>query len=312
MELSLILLKQVSVMLILICIGAICFKTRLVSLEGNKSLTNLVLYIVNPAVIIVSYQQDFSSRLFRGLGYALLLSAVGLLLFIAVSYLFLRGKNNDNISIERINASYSNCGFMGIPLALALFGSEGVLYITAINTVFNIMVWTHGVLTISGNKSEVSFKKIATNPTIIATVLGFLLFVFQIRIPGLLFDTLSYVNNIITPLAMFIAGVTIANSSLLKALRKPRIYFVSALKLIITPVILILLLYFTPCPNETAKITTIVGLSCPSATIGTMLAIRFDKNSSYSSEIFGLSTILSIVTLPVIVYIAKAVGSVFN
>ncbi len=311
MELSLILLKQVSVMLILICIGAICFKTRLVSLEGNKSLTNLVLYIVNPAVIIVSYQQDFSPRLFKGLGYALLLSAAGLLLFIAVSYLFLRGKDKDSISIERINASYSNCGFMGIPLALALFGSEGVLYITAINTVFNIMVWTHGVFTISGEKSEVSFKKIITNPTILATILGFLLFVFQIRIHGLLFDTLSYVNNIITPLAMFVAGVTIANSSLLKALRKPKIYFVSALKLIITPVILILLLYFFPCPNETAKITTIVGLSCPSATIGTMLAIRFDKNSSYSSQMFGLSTILSVVTLPIIVYIAKAVGSLF-
>ena len=310
MELSLILLKQVSVMLILICIGAICFKTRLVSLEGNKSLTNLVLYIVNPAVIIVSYQQDFSLRLFKGLGYALLLSTAGLLLFIAVSYLLLRGKDKD-IGIERINASYSNCGFMGIPLALALFGSEGVLYITAINTVFNIMVWTHGVFTISGDKSEVSLKKIITNPTILATILGFLFFVFQIRIPGLLFDTLSYVNNIITPLAMFVAGVTIANSNLLKALRKPRIYFVSALKLIITPVILILLLYFFPCPNETAKITTIVGLSCPSATIGTMLAIRFDKNSSYSSQMFGLSTILSVVTLPVIVYIAKSVGSLF-
>lgn len=298
-------------MLILICIGAVCFKTRLISLEGNKSLTNLVLYIVNPAVIIVSYQQDFTLRLFKGLGYSLVLSAVGLLLFIGISYLFLRGENKDNISIERINASYSNCGFMGIPLALALFGSEGVLYITAINTVFNILVWTHGVFTISGERSELSIKKIVTNPTILATVLGFLLFVFQIRIPGLLFNTLSYVNNIITPLAMFVAGVTIANSSILKALKNPKIYFVAALKLLIIPVTLILLLYLFPCPNETAKITTIVGLSCPSATIGTMLAIRFDKNSSYSSQIFGLSTILSIITLPIIVYIAKAVGSIF-
>lgn len=311
MELSLILLKQVSVMLILICIGAVCFKTRLISLEGNKSLTNLVLYIVNPAVIIVSYQQKFTPRLFKGLGYALLLSAAGLLLFIGISYLLLRGENKCNISIERINASYSNCGFMGIPLALALFGSEGVLYITAINTVFNILVWTHGVFTISGSKSELSIKKIVTNPTILATILGFLLFVFKIRIPGLLFNTLSYVNNIITPLAMFVAGVTIANSNILKALKKPKIYFVSALKLVIIPIILILILYFFPCPNETAKITTIVGLSCPSATIGTMLAIRFDKNSSYSSQIFGLSTILSVITLPIIVYIAKAVGSIF-
>ena len=123
MELSLILLKQVSVMLLLICIGAVCFKSKLISLEGNKNLTNLVLYVVNPAVIIVSYQQTFTPHLFKGLAYALLLSAAGLLIFIGLSYLLLRGKNQDNIIIERINASYSNCGFMGIPLALALFGS---------------------------------------------------------------------------------------------------------------------------------------------------------------------------------------------
>lgn len=311
MDLSLILLKQVTIMLILICIGAICFKTKLISLEGNKSITNLVLYIVNPAVIIVSYQQDFTPTLFKGLIYALLISAAGLLVFIGFSYLLLRGKDKDSISIERINASYSNCGFMGIPLALALFGTEGVLYITAINTVFNILVWTHGVITISGNKSEISFKKIITNPTIIATILGFLLFAFQIKIPGLIFNTLSYVNDIITPLAMFVAGVTIANSNLLRALKKPKIYFVAALKLLIIPIIFILLISLFPCPNEIAKITTIVGLSCPSATIGTMLAIRFDKNSSYSSEIFGLTTILSVITLPIIVYIAKAVGSMF-
>lgn len=311
MELSLILLKQVSVMLLLICIGAVCFKSKLISLEGNKNLTNLVLYVVNPAVIIVSYQQTFTPHLFKGLAYALLLSAAGLLIFIGLSYLLLRGKNQDNIIIERINASYSNCGFMGIPLALALFGSEGVLYITAINTVFNILIWTHGVAAISNNKSEVSFKKIITNPTIIATVLGFLMFAFQIKIPGLIFNALSYVNDMITPLAMFIAGITIANSNIIKALKKPRIYFVCAIKLLIVPIVFILLISLLPCPNEIAKITTIVGLSCPSATIGTMLAIRFNKNSSYSSEIFGLSTVLSVITLPIIVYIAKTVGSIF-
>lgn len=311
MELSLILLKQVGVMLLLICIGAVCFKSKLISLEGNKNLTNLVLYVVNPAVIIVSYHQTFTPHLFKGLAYALLLSAAGLLVFIGSSYLLLRGKNQDSIIIERINASYSNCGFMGIPLALALFGSEGVLYITAINTVFNILIWTHGVAAISKNKSEVSLKKIITNPTIIATVLGFLMFAFQIKIPGLIFNTLSYVNDMITPLAMFIAGITIANSNIIKALKKPRIYFVCAIKLLIVPIVFILLISLLPCPNETAKITTIVGLSCPSATIGTMLAIRFNKDSSYSSEIFGLSTILSIITLPVIVYIAKSVGSIF-
>lgn len=308
MELSLILLEQVAAMLIIICIGIICRKVNLITPEGNKSITNLCLYVVNPIVIIVSFQQEFSMDILKGLLYAFVLSIIGLGIFILLSYIFVKGKDKENVAIERANSIYSNCGFMGIPLALALFGAEGVLYMTAINTVFNILVWTHNVVNISGDKSQVSLKKIVTNPNIIATVVGIILFVFNIHIPSPLSNALGFINSTITPLAMIIAGVTIADSHLLSALKKPKVYLVCILKLLLIPIVVICVFKLLPNINETAKIVTIIGLSCPAATINTMMSIRFDRNSGYSSELFGITSVLSVATLPVIIYIAQFIG----
>ena len=299
MELSLILLKQVVIMLILVGIGAICYKVKLISKEGNKSLTNLILYVANPMLIITSYQQDFSYYLLKGLGITFVLSAAGFGIFGLFARIFIR-KGSDAV-IERLNATYSNCGFMGIPLALALFGTEGVFYVTAVNTAFNIIIWTFGVYSVTKDKSFISVKKIVTNPTIIATILGFVLFALRIKIP----------SSGVTPLAMVVAGVTIAQNNILKAFLSARIYIVCALKLIIVPALLAVLFAFVPDINNTAVTTALMCLSCPSATIATMFAIRFNKSSGYSAQIFGVTTILSVISLPLIIGLYTAVNSLF-
>lgn len=309
MELSLILLKQVVIMLILVGIGAICYKVKLISKEGNKSLTNLILYVANPMLIITSYQQDFSYYLLKGLGITFVLSAAGFGIFGLFARIFIR-KGSDAV-IERLNATYSNCGFMGIPLALALFGTEGVFYVTAVNTAFNIIIWTFGVYSVTKDKSFISVKKIVTNPTIIATILGFVLFALRIKIPEIIFTPCNYLSSVVTPLAMVVAGVTIAQNNILKAFLSARIYIVCALKLIIVPALLAVLFAFVPDINNTAVTTALMCLSCPSATIATMFAIRFNKSSGYSAQMFGVTTILSVISLPLIIGLYTAVNSQF-
>ena len=307
MDLVFILFKQVLIMLMLVGVGALCYKIRLISKEGNKSLTNLVLYVVNPLLIFVSYQQDFSYKLLKGLGIAFVLSAIGFGIFGLFAFLFIREKQSGDTVVEHLNATYSNCGFMGIPLALALFGSEGVFYVTAVNTAFNIIIWTIGVYSITKDRSFVSIKKIVTNP-IVATVLGFLMFLFRIEIPQIIYTPCNYLASMVTPLAMIVAGVTIAQSNILKAFLKPRIYLVCALKLILVPVILSFLFALIPDINNTAVTTSLLCLSCPSATIATMFAIRFNKNASYSAQLFGITTIISVVTLPLVLGLYLALG----
>ena len=181
MELSLVLLKQVIIMLCYLFLGVIGYKTRLISDEGNKSISNLVLYIANPLLIFISYQQDFSEKLLKGLLQTLVFTTVGYVIFVVFAFVLIGKKENRETDIERFSVIYSNCGFMGIPLAKVLFGSEGVFYITAFNAVFNLLVWTHGVYMISGDKKQMNIKKVATNPTIIATILGLVLFVAKIK-----------------------------------------------------------------------------------------------------------------------------------
>ena len=143
MELSLILLKQVIVMLVYLGLGAIGYKCGLISVEGNKSISNWVLYIANPLLIFISFQQDFSVKLLKGRGMTSIFTIVGYLICSPLAMLFIGKKENRETEIERFSTIYSNCGFMGIPLAKVLLGSEGVFYITAFNMVFNILVWSH-------------------------------------------------------------------------------------------------------------------------------------------------------------------------
>ena len=169
-------LDQTIIMLILIMVGVLCFKAHIISRESNKDLSKLVLQVVNPAVIFMSYQTDYKSELVRNLLLTFALSVGSMAILIAAAYIFIRKKEDRETEIERFSAIYSNCGFMGIPLMNALFGMEGVFYLTAYITVFNIIVWTHGIILISGEKDIKKVIKVFYSPTIISIVLGIICF----------------------------------------------------------------------------------------------------------------------------------------
>ena len=133
-------LNQTIIMLILIMLGIICAKTRIISDESNKDLSKFVLQVVNPVVIFMSYQTDYHFNLVKNLLITFGLSLVSYGIMIAAAYIFVRRKEDRETEIERFSAIYSNCGFMGIPLINALFGMEGVFYLTAFITVFNLIV----------------------------------------------------------------------------------------------------------------------------------------------------------------------------
>ena len=129
--------------------------------------------------------------------------------------------------------------------------------------------------------------------------MGFALFILRIHIPGLLLTTLEYLDSMNTPLAMIAAGATIAQTNIVKALKKPGLYYVSLIKLIIVPAVVIGMLSFLPVDNVVIG-TVILASACPAAATGTLFAIRYKKDSFYAAELFAVTTLLSIITLPVI------------
>lgn len=302
MENAEIILNQTLIMLILIIVGIICKKTKIITDDGNKELSKLVLTVVNPIVILMAYQTDYKPQLVKNLLIAFGLSILSYIILIIAAYLLIPQKDGRETQIERFSAIYSNCGFMGIPLVNALFGSEGIFYLTAFLTVFNLVVWTHGIILISGERNLKNIVKVFYSPVIISIVLGIIMFFAQIRLPDIITDSLNFISNLNTPLAMIVSGVTIADTKILKLLKKPGIYYVSFLKLILLPLILIAAFSLFNV-NEQVRITVLVAASAPAAAMCTLQCIRYEKNSLYASEIFAASTILSVVTLPIIVHI---------
>lgn len=300
-------LRQTIIMMILILVGVICSKTRIISKESNKELSRFVLQVINPVLILMAYQTEYRTELVRNLLVTFALSVLAFVIMIGSAYILIRNKQGRETAVERFSAIYSNCGFMGIPLINALFGTEGVFYLTAFITVFNFIVWTHGIILISGEKSMKQVVKVFYSPTIIAIVLGIVMFFAQIKIPSVPAEALNLLAELNTPLAMIVSGVTMADTNIPKLLKKPGIYYISLMKLIVIPLILIGVLSLFDI-DEKVRLTIVVAAAAPPAAMCTLQCIRYNKNSLYASEIFTAGTIFSIAALPLMVKITENIG----
>ncbi|SHO53358.1 AEC family transporter [Anaerocolumna xylanovorans] len=303
MSLAVIALNQILVMFLIMILGFLCYKIKIINHETNKKLSDFLLLIVNPLLIFNSYQREFNKELLNGLAVSFILAFISHFIAIAAAWLFVRGKDKQDIPLERFSCIYSNCGFMGIPLINSLYGSEGVFYLTAYMTVFNLLIWTHGVILMTGHRNPKAMLKTLVSPTFIGIIAGLLLFLLNIRIPQVLYRSMDYVASMNTPLAMIIAGVTMAQSDLKKVFLKWRIYLVIFVKQLAIPVLLTLLYYKLPI-NNTILTTAILAAGCPVAATGMLFALRYNKNHLYASELYAVSTMAAIVTIPVIMLVA--------
>ena len=291
-------LNQILIMFILILVGYICYKLKLIDESLNKKLSDLLLMLVSPFLIFNSFQREFSKELLTGLLISLGLAVITHLFGILAAYVLLRGRNPD-VVIERFSVIYSNCGFIGIPIINGIFGSEGVFYITAYITIFNLFLWTQGLIMMNGVQSPKTMIKTLISPTLVSIILGFISFIAQIRVPVIIFDSMEYVAAMNTPLAMIIAGVTIAQTNIWKIFIKPRIYLAVFLKLIFIPVI-VLLIYSKLQLEVPVLAAAVLAAACPTGATGTVFAIRYQKNALYASEIFAMTTLGALITIPVI------------
>ncbi len=304
-------LNQTIIMLILIAVGVLCAKLKIISSDTNRELSKFVLQVVNPVVIFMSYQKEYEARLVKNLLLTFALSVLAFAVILAVAYIFVRTKEGRHTEVERFSSIYSNCAFMGIPLMSALFGDEGVFYLTAFITVFNLVVWTHGVITISGEKNMKEVVKVFYSPTMIAIVLGILTFFLKIRLPAVPESALNFIKEINTPMAMIVSGVTISATNVPKLLKNSRLYFICLVKLIIIPAVLALVMSLFSVDEE-VRMTIIVATASPPAAMCTLFCIKYNKNSVYASEIFTAGTILSVLTLPMIVKLTEILTNLLH
>ena len=299
---SLIVIKKIIEMFIILLVGALIYKVKIIDDVSTKHLSNVLLMLVSPLLIVQSYQIDFNKELLYGLLWALLASFLTFLLMIIVSEFLFHGDRNRS-SVEKIAVSYSNSGFIGIPLISGVLGDKGVFYMTAYITVFNVLLWTHGVLLMGDSEGLKGAWKNFLSPAIIAVMVGIILFLFQLRLPQFIENPLEMIASMNTPLGMIVAGANLAQGNILKSLKNKRFYYLSFIKLIVYPLAGLVILWLLPLDFEVA-FTVFIAVACPAGASVIMFAQRYDRDAYYASEIFVITTLLSAVTLPLLSIIA--------
>ena len=297
-------LFQVIKMCLMLLVGFICYKRKIVSEEGNRSLSNILLLIINPLLIFQSFQVEKTPELLHSFLLSLIVCICIFAILIPLGTLLLsRGESRDR-AVERFSVIYSNCGFMGIPIINALLGSRGVLLLTPYMAVFNFVVWTHGLLLMTGSTNTKQLKKGLTSPVIFAMILGFIFFLTGISLPPILSETVASISGMNTPVAMLVAGVALAQSDLKKALQNPRLYLVAAIKLVLLPLILLLVFAWMPVSSDVLCIN-LIAAACPTAATCTMFSLRYGRDYHYASEIYAFTTIMSMLTIPAYVFLLE-------
>ena len=300
----LIVANQMVIMFILIMIGFMIRRVKLIDHDGSKTLSNVLLLLVNPVLIMNSFLTvEYDVSKVRNLFVTFLFAVLTHLLGIIASRLLLSGREDDT-RIARYSAVYSNCGFMGIPLINSVLGAEGVFYITAYLVVFNFLTWTHGLILITGDASPKQLARGLRSPVMFTMLAGMIFYFFRIHIPANIGSALIYVANMNTPLGMFVAGAALAEAHPLEALKKKQVYLVALAKLIIMPVLAAaVMLPFHPA--DVVYYTVVAAAASPVATTCTMMALRYDKNYHYASELYVVTTMMSMLTIPAVMAIAQ-------
>lgn len=243
MELAVITAKQVAVLFLLIFAGFACVKTGTVKIEAKKAFSDLLLYLIVPAMVINSYLTEFDPKVLQNLLQSFALSTVLLLLGLVITFLLtLRIGKEKNTPILRFAYIFSNAAYMGFPLVQALFGAEGLLYASVYVTVFNILLWTVGYAMVSGKvrPGEV-LHSILTTPVLWSVLLGLTLYLCRVNVPELIRQPLQLVGNMNTPLSMIITGMLIAGSKPEKLLGNREIYRIILIRMLFIPLVSFLL-----------------------------------------------------------------------
>lgn len=300
MEYSILVLKQAVIMILICVIGMICYKTDIITKNVQKYFSSLVLKVVMPCVIITSFQIDLSPEVMDGLIKAAILSAISHIVMILTSNLLIRKNEKREYAIERFSLVYTNCGYMGIPLIEGVLGAEGVIYATVYMIVFNVLVWSHGVIVMRNKFSPRDLLTVLKSPTMISIGVGLIFLISGLKLPYIISKPLNYVASMNTPLPMLVAGVTIAQQSFFDTIKDFRAIFVSVIRMLILPVIVFFIIKWIPC-SDIVFLSTILSVSCPSAAVGTLFAIEYNKNAAYASRIFAITTVASSITMPLII-----------
>lgn len=298
------LLQQMIVLFILMGVGFLCYRLKMITDEVSKKLSAIVVNIANPALILTGCmgEEKIEGRELLLIA-ALVVVIYAVLVVLAMVLPAALGVEKKSRGIYQAMTIFSNIGFMGFPVISALYGSSALLYASLFMIPYNVLIYTFGVAAMSTDenanwKDSFSLKRIM-NVGVIACMITIIVYLLQIPIPAFIKSTTTYLSNLTAPLSMMVIGASLATINLKKLFADVRLLLFSALKLLVIPVLGVLLIrQFVN--NEIICGVCMVMLATPVGSMTAMLAQQYEGDYEMASRGVALTTVLSVITMPVV------------
>lgn len=317
-------LQQMVIIFLLIGIGMILYRQKMLSEEGSKQISGLIINVTNPALLICSALDDGPKASLRDLGIALAAYAVIFAVLIAVGFLLpyvLRVPKHLHYAYQMLTV-FGNVGFIGIPLASAVLGSESLIFVSIFNLLFNLLIYTFGIsllqraaaeqtgesallpdthpdegtVSSTGHSSPGSLKKLVNAGTISAAV-TILFYLGNFHVPVIISSTLTYAGRATTLLSMLVLGVSVAQMAPKEIFSHPKLYAFTLLRQVLVPIGCVLLMRMF-IDSKLILNTMLLMVAVPAANMPLMLAKQMDMDTESISQGIILTTVLSLVTVP--------------
>lgn len=287
-------------MFVLMAVGFVLYRRGFITNAGTAQMSDLVLYVANPVLIAQALMRPFEPALLAGAGWVALLAAVTLMFSVGLGLVAYRG-DAPHAAVGRFAVTFSNAGFIGIPLALVVAGQDGIFYISIANTVQTALMWTYGVRLVSGSRAEASPKKVLLNPAIVAMAVGLACFFTSWEPPALVETTLDALGNLNTGLVMLALGAYLGKCRLAEVLTDMQLYKVAALRLVGMPLIAVgclAVLSHGFVLDEAVRLSVVMYQAMPVAAAASLFANKYEEDAAFGTKVVAATTLFSLITLP--------------
>lgn len=307
MVISGIIFEKLISMFLIILFGYFLAKTDVLDNNGSQQLVKMLNKYVIPITIIMAFQQEFSQQQFINLGWALLGAVLLHLIRIPLAH-FMGWRGN---KIDRHSIIFSNSGFLGIPITLAILGYEGVFYLSLFIVVSSILRWTYGVHTLSEGKENITLKSAFINPASIGLYIGLALYLLEIQLPTILASSMDSIVGLNSPLGMIILGGYLARGSLKAIFNSKQAYWTTFMRLIFTPLIGLVVIWLLPIEDPYVLLVLAITNCTPTAVNTALFSQLYGGDYEYGARLVILTTMMSLITMPVMLFLSNAVLHIY-
>ena len=302
---AVLLIRKIAQLFLILILGYVVVKLKLVRAEDSKVLSKLALYLLVPFVILKSFQMDLTPEIQKGMIFAF---AMGFVMHVVqIGLAMAGGKVLKLDTVEQASMAYSNTVNLIVPLVTSVLGPEWVIYSSAVASMQLMFLWSHGIGMFAGWKN-MNVKKMFLNPNMISIAVGLVLLLTGIKLPAMFNEVAGDMGGMLGPFAMLVVGMLLAETDLKTMLKNKRLYLVLFLRMIFCPAIFMIILKLTQVETwmtdgRNLALTIFLAATSPAATTITQFAQLYDKDAQYAGAINIVSTLSCIVTMPLFVFI---------